>query len=426
MDTMKKILTISVLVGLLALANSASAQLALELTPVPGAPTGYRTYDIMGTTTTNLGVMEMVLDASAAASIYQIGSPSPIEASGGTYDTYLGMGPLTWQVPSPNGWAMDIPGAAAAEAWDGQNLNKMWGPQAGELSGPGTFQVGRITLADTATAPYTIMGWEGGQGAAGTSLTGTLGTGPIRLAMVEGTGSGIGGYDRYLDFYADINTDLGVMELLLNTDTAGDIYQNSSIADNPDNADAFDSYVSTGFPTDGEQSANTQVAASSGAVDIVGGSTTTPSFDTQNIDLMWAPTGGTVTGSGLFHVGRVTLANSATGSWTLMGFQGGESTASISGVIDALALPLAGDANLDDVVNQLDINKVLANWLATGANWADNGDVTGDTVVNQLDINEVLGNWLAVAEPPSEAIPEPATLGLLVLAGLTVLRRRQS
>jgi len=123
MDTMKKILTISVLVGLLAGANSASAQLALELTPVPGAPTGYRTYDIMGTTTTNLGVMEMVLDASAPATIFHTGSPSPIEASGGTYDTYLSMGPLTWKVPSPNGWAVDI--NSGPEVWTDQNLNKM-------------------------------------------------------------------------------------------------------------------------------------------------------------------------------------------------------------------------------------------------------------------------------------------------------------
>ncbi len=86
---------------------------------------------------------------------------------------------------------------------------------------------------------------------------------------------------------------------------------------------------------------------------------------------------------------------------------------------------LAGDANLDGVVNQLDINKVLANWLATGATWADNGDVTGDTLVNQLDINAILFNWLAVAEPPeASGVPEPATLVLLVLGGLIVLRKR--
>ena len=147
MDTMKKILTVSVLVGLLALASSASAQLAIDLTPVPGAPTGYRTYDIMATTTTNLGAMEMVLDASAPGSIYH--TPSPAVTEGGTYDTYLSMGGLNWDVLD---WAVDVPAATGPEVWTDQNLNKMWAPQFGQHSIAGTFQVGRITLANWASA----------------------------------------------------------------------------------------------------------------------------------------------------------------------------------------------------------------------------------------------------------------------------------
>ncbi len=85
---------------------------------------------------------------------------------------------------------------------------------------------------------------------------------------------------------------------------------------------------------------------------------------------------------------------------------------------------LEGDANLDGVVNQLDINKVLSNWLTTGATWANNGDVTGDGLVNQLDINEVLGNWLNVAEPPeASGVPEPATLALLGIGGILAFCR---
>ncbi|KKK95446.1 hypothetical protein LCGC14_2672720 [marine sediment metagenome] len=84
------------------------------------------------------------------------------------------------------------------------------------------------------------------------------------------------------------------------------------------------------------------------------------------------------------------------------------------------------DANLDGEVNQLDINKVLANWQATGATWAANGDVTEDGVVNQLDINAILGNWQAVAEPQEPAgIPEPATIGLLLIGGLALLKGRR-
>ena len=314
MDTIKKILTISLLVGLLSAANSATAQLAIDLTPVAGAPIGYRTFDIEATTATELGAMELVVDTAAPASIYQIGTPSPIEASGGTYDTYLTM-PVNWQV---YGSAVDI--NSDPQVWTDQNLNKAWGPQAGENSGSGTFQVGRLTLANWASASYTIKGWEGGQGLFATTLAGTLDP-VVGLSVVESRGSGISKYDRYFDFYADINTNLGAMELLFNTDSSSGIYQVSTTADDPDDADAFDSYVSIGYPTSGEQPANTTVAGA--AVDIPG-SSGVQTFNAQDIDLAWAPTGGIQTGHGTYHVGRVTVANTASGSWTMKGWQGGD------------------------------------------------------------------------------------------------------
>ena len=128
MDAIKKILIISVLVGLLGAANSAIAVLDIQLQSVAGAPTGYRTYDIIATTGTKLGAMEMVFSASAGEPFYQVGSPIPLEGPGGEYDTYLTM-PVSWEVL---GSSVDI--NSEVEAWGSTYLNKMWAPQGGQNS----------------------------------------------------------------------------------------------------------------------------------------------------------------------------------------------------------------------------------------------------------------------------------------------------
>ena len=54
------------------------------------------------------------------------------------------------------------------------------------------------------------------------------------------------------------------------------------------------------------------------------------------------------------------------------------------------------------------------------------GDINGDGFVGVDDLNIVLVNWNAGTPPPSSdgTIPEPATLSLLGLGGLAMLRRR--
>lgn len=53
------------------------------------------------------------------------------------------------------------------------------------------------------------------------------------------------------------------------------------------------------------------------------------------------------------------------------------------------------------------------------------GDLNGDEFVEIDDLKTVLGNWNAGTPPVSGVnIPEPASLAVLVLGGLTIIRRR--
>lgn len=84
-----------------------------------------------------------------------------------------------------------------------------------------------------------------------------------------------------------------------------------------------------------------------------------------------------------------------------------------------------GDANLDGEVDILDLNAVGNNW-ASGTYWGT-GDMNGDGAVDILDLNSVGNNWSndydgTGAPAPT---PEPATMGLLAVGGLVLLRRRK-
>lgn len=92
---------------------------------------------------------------------------------------------------------------------------------------------------------------------------------------------------------------------------------------------------------------------------------------------------------------------------------------------DLLAGGLEGDLNGDGFVGIADLNIVLGAWNQNVA--AGNpllGDPSGDGFVGIADLNSVLGNWNAGTPPTAAAaVPEPATLSLIALGGLAMIRR---
>jgi hypothetical protein len=82
-----------------------------------------------------------------------------------------------------------------------------------------------------------------------------------------------------------------------------------------------------------------------------------------------------------------------------------------------------GDANLDHCIDLLDFQTLLSNWQKSGPGlgWAQ-GDFNGDGTVNFSDFQLMLNDWNPVGFTP---VPEPASLSLILLGGLALLRRKK-
>jgi hypothetical protein len=88
--------------------------------------------------------------------------------------------------------------------------------------------------------------------------------------------------------------------------------------------------------------------------------------------------------------------------------------------------PLAGDANLDGIVDIDDFGILKGNLGMSSAKWA-HGDFNGDGRVDIDDFGILKGNLGASSATVSGAtVPEPATMALLALGGGAMLLRRRA
>ncbi len=136
------------------------------------------------------------------------------------------------------------------------------------------------------------------------------------------------------------------------------------------------------------------------AGDLVAGSL--QSFDTQSINMTWDSSGTEKSDIGEMNLGRFTLSDDATGTWSLAvteAFNPHVRFVNNPIVNGQMVLsPLNGDLNFDGFVGIEDMNLILGAWNQTVTAFSK-PDPSGDGFVGIEDMNIILGNWNAGALP---------------------------
>ena len=78
------------------------------------------------------------------------------------------------------------------------------------------------------------------------------------------------------------------------------------------------------------------------------------------------------------------------------------STSEVNAILESMGI-IPGDANLDGMVNSVDLNAVGVHWQQSGCLGWGQGDFNGDNVVNSVDLNVLGVNWQRGAAVAAEA-----------------------